>query len=192
MSVFTAYVGLVLRWCNASEGVIQYVTDGRVSPKIENTIGFFASVLYLRIELLEDASFVNLMNLVTDEYCKAYEHADFSYMEAQVPPPEFARNSCFNWVPQGAKIELSDSGGSEGAITCSPLTFAHPMLKNLERDNEPVILLFDTDDEIVGDVCFPLNRFSIDTMERFGRNLLVFIRALLRQPDDRVKDILLS
>lgn len=190
MSVFTAYVGLVLRWCNASESVFQYQSDGRVSPNIENTVGYFASVLYLRMGLLEDDSFLDLMNQVTEEYCKAYEHADFSYMAAQVPCPEFTRNAYFNWIPQGS-TDLSDLNGSEYTITCSPVRFVHPMLKKLELDHDPGILLHDTDDEVVGYVYFPLNRFSIDTMEKFGRNFLRFIGALLRQPEGRVKDILL-
>lgn len=193
MSVFTAYVGLVLRWCNVSEAVIQYQSDGRVSPKIENAIGFFASVLYLRIELLEDDNFVDLMNRVTEEYCKAYEHADFYYMAAQVPPAEFTRNTVFNWIPQGSKTDLSGLDGSEDAISCTPVSFVHPMLRKLELnlDYEPSIRLCDTDEAIVGDVHFPLSRFSIHTMERFGRNFLMLIRTLLRQPEGRVKDILL-
>lgn len=192
MSVFTAYVGFVLRWCNASESVIRYQSDGRVSPKIENTIGFFASVLYFRMKLREDDSFLDLLNQVTEEYCKAHEHADSSYMAAQVPRLEFTRNTVFNWVAQGSKIDLFHLDGSDNAITCSPIPFAHPMLKNLELDHEPGILLYDADEEVVGYVYFPLNRFSTDMMERFGRNFLGFIEALLRQPEGRVKDILFS
>jgi hypothetical protein len=191
MSVFAAYVALVLRWCNASECVIQYQSDGRVASEVENTIGFFASVLYLRIGLLEGDKFIDLINRVTEEYCVAFEHADFSYFAAQLPLPEFVRNSAFNWLPQGSKLATSDLDGSEDAITCSPVRFAHPMVRNLEIDSEPSILLSDTDDEIIGDVYFPLSRFSRDTMERFGRNFLEFIRALLRQPEERVKDIVL-
>lgn len=192
MSIFSAYVGLVLRWCEVSEAVIQYVTDGRVSPKIENTIGYFASVLYLRIGLLESDSFSDLMNRVTDEYCQAYENADFSHIAAQVPRPEFTRNAAFNWIPRGIKIDLSDLPGSEGALACSPVPFVHPMAKKLELDHEPVMLLYDTDDEVVGGMHFPLNRFSVDTMERFGRNFTTFIYALLRQPEERVKDMSLE
>lgn len=191
MSVFTAFVGLVLRWCNTSESVIRYQSDGRISPEIENTIGFFASVLYLRIALREDDSFVDLMNRVTEEYCKAYEHADFCYMAAQVPRPGFTRNTVFNWIPQGSKVDFSDLDGSEDAFICSPIPFAHPMLKKLELDHEPGILLYDTDEEVVGYVYFPLNRFSTDTMERFACAFLKFIEALLRRPESRVKDIIL-
>lgn len=65
------------------------------------------------------------------------------------------------------------------------------MIRNLELDADPVIVLSEADDEIIGDLHFPLTRFSMATMEEFGRNFLVFIRALLRHPDGRVKDVLL-
>jgi hypothetical protein len=189
MSVFTAYVALVLRWCNASESIIRYQSDGRVSSEIQNTIGYFASALYIRTGLLEGDRFIDLLNHVIDQYCKAYEHTDFSYFSAQVSPPEITRSSGFNWLPQRSKF---DSVGSEDAITCSPVNFVHPMGKNLEVDGEPSIGLLETEEGgIAGEVWFPLNRFSVETMERFGRNFLVFIQALLRQPEGRVRDILL-
>jgi hypothetical protein len=191
MSVFTAYVGLALRWCDASDAVIQYITDGRVSPKIENTIGYFASTLYLRVELSDADSFIDLTSLVMNEYCRAYEHADFSFMEAQVPRPGFTRNTSFNWIPQRTQFDLPDLVGSEDAIACSPLSFGYPVLKKLDVDHEPVILLHDCEDEIVGVMGFPLNRFSVDTMTTFGRNFVGFVEALVRQPEARVKDILL-
>jgi hypothetical protein len=112
-------------------------------------------------------------------------------MTAQATRPEFTRNTAFNWLPQGSKVDLSDLDGSEDAIACTPVRFEHPMMRNVEIDGEPSILLFDDDDEITGNVWFPMNRFSVDTMERFGRNFLVFIKALLRQPDERVKGIVL-
>jgi hypothetical protein len=190
MSVFTAYVGLTLSWCNASESVIQYQSDGRVSPDLQNIIGYFASILYLRIELHENDTFVDLMTRVTEEYCNAYKHADFSYMLAQIPRPEFTRNTGFNWQPQESlNSNPFDPNGLEGKITCLPIRFAHPMVRSLELDGEPSVSLFDADDEIVGDVYFPRNRFSISTMEKFGRNFMLFIEKLLREPEKRVKEI---
>jgi NRPS condensation-like uncharacterized protein len=192
MCIFTAYVALVLRWCHAPESLIQYQSNGRVSPETEHTIGYFAAALYLRIALLDGDSFVDLLNRVTDEYCKAYEHADFSYLSAQVPRPEFTRNTIFNWVPAGLKIDVCGEGADD-AVTCSPIPFENPVrtLTNLESESEPFILAFETDDEIVCDVCFPMSRFSAATMERFGRNFLMFLGVLRSQPETRVKDILL-
>jgi len=61
MVVSTAYVALVLRWCNASAGIFQYVTDGRNRPEFEETIGYFASMLYLRVILQESGTFSDLL-----------------------------------------------------------------------------------------------------------------------------------
>ena len=190
MAVFTAHTALVLRWCGASEVTIRYATDGRRSTELENTIGFFASALYIRIELFESDTFVDLLKRITREYCTVYEHADSSHgVEAQIPRPEFTRNAAFNWVPQRSG---SDPGRSEDALVCSPIRFAHPVLQDLELDREPAALLFDTDDEVVGGVHFPRSRFSSETMARFGRNWLAFVKALLGSPDQRVKDIVIS
>jgi hypothetical protein len=189
LSVFTAYVGLVLRWCDASESVIQFQSDGRFRPEIENAVGYFSSVLYVHAKLLNDESFVDLMQRLTKEYCIAYEHADFSYIAAQLPRPELTRNTVFNWVPQGSKIELSSLDGSEDEIACSSVPFVHPMLAKLVWDQEPGILLYDVDDDVVGYVHFPLDRFSTDMMERFTRNFMMLVATLVRQPDRCVKSI---
>lgn len=193
MCIFTAYVALVLRWCNAPESVIQYQSNGRVNPDIENTIGYFASALYLRIALLEDDRFVDLLKRVAEEYCRAYEHADSSYMSAQVPRPEFTRNTVFNWIVAGSKIDSFGLDRLDHSVMCSPVPFEHPMLTltNLENDFEPCIAFSETEDEIICDVYFPANRFSVDTMERFGRNFLMILGVLRSQPELRVKDILL-
>jgi hypothetical protein len=185
MGVFTAYVALVLRWCDTADTVIRYQTDGRVSPKVENTIGYFASVLHLRIQSLGDDSFVDLLNRVTEEYCKAYEHADFSYIDAQVPAPEFTRNTTFNWVPHGPTANLPKI---DGMTTCR-FPYASPTLRISDKDSEPVVLFYDLDDEVLGGVHFPINLFGIETMEKFGQNFMAFLEKLLRQPEARLLDL---
>lgn len=41
MAMLTAYVGLVLRWCDKPQVVIQYQTSGRSDEKLERAIGVF-------------------------------------------------------------------------------------------------------------------------------------------------------
>jgi hypothetical protein len=189
MSVFTAYVALVLRWCHTPEAVIQYESDGRNCPQAENAIGYFAGKLFLRIRLNDEDSFIDLLKRVTQEYCNAYEHADSSYMESKLPQPEFTRNTVFNWVPQGAETQLSNAEEATDTFTCTPVSFAHPMLRGLDIDAEPLVLLFDGDHEIVGDVYFQAKQFSSDTIARFTRNLSLFVESLLRRSEERVKDV---
>jgi hypothetical protein len=61
----------------------------------------------------------------------------------------------------------------------------------IDRDNEPEVLLFDLQDHVEGAVFFPRSRFSDDTAERFGRNFLRFLVAMVRQPDQRVRDLVI-
>ena len=189
MGVFTAYAALVLRWCNASELIVRYQSDGRVNRIYNNTVGYFATVLYVRCALTGYDRFIEIKNRLTDEYCRAYECADFSYMDAQVPRPEFVQNTAFNWVPHGSAIDVYDLDDSADAITLSPVSFEHPILKTLQADEEPGILLHEGQGEIVGGVHFPLSRFSVGLMDRFACNFMQFIRTMIREPGICVQDI---
>ena len=193
MSLFAAYVGLVLRWCDAPEAVFQYQINGRSSPQIEETIGYFASILFLRVPLLEGDKFIDLVRRVTEEYCEAYEHADFSSITAQRPLPEFARNGRFNWIPLGSlDLDLSRLQGSADELTCAPVRFTYPAPSDFELDREPFMLLADTQQDIVADVYFPLDRFSSTSMQLFLENFRLFIELMVRQPTLKVKTISLQ
>lgn len=191
MSICTAYVAMVMRWCHVTDTVIRFETNGRSLKEFENTIGYFTSPLFLRVELHTEDRFIDLLHRTTEEYCMAFGHADSSYIESQLPRPEFARNTAFNWVPQQSEIVPPGGGALEAEIVCSSIPFLNPRLKELERDTEPFVVFFENDKGINGGVWFPMNRFSRSTMNRFGGNLLVFIRALLARPEMRIVDIAL-
>jgi hypothetical protein len=186
MAVFTVYVAAVMRWCDVSDAVLRYQTDGR-TPEVENAIGYFAAALHLRVRLTADATFLDLLDTVTQEYCNAHEHADDSYIDAQLPPPPFTHNGRFNWVPHGAANSLLQL--EQVGISASRLPFEHPLLKTYEKDSEPVVLLYESATEISGGVHYPLSRFSDALMQRFGSNFSHFLRVLLQQPGIRVSQL---
>jgi len=191
MTTFSVYVGLVFRWCQASDAVFLHQSDGRFSRKVMNTIGYFTFPLYLRMQLLANDSFNDLLDKSIEEYCNAHEHADYSYLEAQWPRPEFTRNTAFNWVPQGPRGEpLSDV--RPGSITHSSLQFDQPFLMRLEKDVEPCLVLFDEGKEIRGGIYYPHHKFSAGSMNRFARSYLSSLEALLADPSSRVRDLSLA
>jgi hypothetical protein len=183
MSVFTAYVALVMRYCDVSDMVVQYQSNGRLLSGVENTIGFFATVLLLRVELRESDSFVDLLTRLTQEYCHADEHADHSWLEAQSPRPDFAYNTAFNWVPASSSLapRVPDSASSELEVVSVP--FDHPVLRQLRKDAEPSILLYEKDQEVTGGVYFPVSRHSRRAMALLAQNFVRFVESLLSQPD---------
>jgi hypothetical protein len=188
-SVFTAYAALVLRWCDAPEAIFQSATHGRAHPDLQQTIGYFASVLYPRVELRAEDRWIDLMNRIKLEYRMAQEHADAFYLETQEPRPAFTRNTIFNFNPREPDIDLAELAGTGHELACSAVPFANPLLKQLDRDGEPGVLLKETDEDIGGAVLFPLNRFSAAAMERFARGFLLMIEHLLRHPERRVEAI---
>jgi hypothetical protein len=190
MSVFTAYVALILRWCKVVDTVIRYQSDGRGEVGVENTVGFFASSLYVQVAMEEGDTFADLLRRVTEGYCNAYSHADWSYLAAQPDRPEFTRNAGFNWLPNGSVAgSASEVEASGDALACSVVPLGWPTMSRLQMDQEPGVLCAETEEGIVVDVYYPRDRIEIAAMERFGRGLLKFIDVLLRKAEQRVASI---
>jgi hypothetical protein len=145
----------------------------------------------LRIEVLPTDRFVDLIDRVTEEYCRAYDHADYSYLEARETRPEFTRNTSFNWIPQGSDTRTSLVSGTEELLGPSPVSFTHPMLRRLERDTEPFIVLSDTADEIVGNLYYSLSLCSAESMGRFVRKFVAVLERALLNPERRVVEMIL-
>lgn len=180
ITVFSAFAALVLRWCNVREAVFPFQIDGRDTPGLEDSIGYFSSTLYVHVEFLPEDRFVDLLRRVMSGYCTAYEHRDADYAESRLSPPTYTHNSAFNWIPRGPDdgTQLASLDGME----CSALRFQHPMLKTFELDWEPTVLMFDDGYEVRGEVSFAAKRFSEEYMQRFAQSLITLLRAVLAEP----------
>ncbi len=140
MTVFAAYAALVWRWCERSDGIIRFESHGRLDPRLRNTIGYFTAPLYLRLALREEHTLGDWLRLAVEEYYRALEHADASYLEAQEPRPEFTGSPSFNWIPPIGDSDAPplDSGGAQ--LRWQDYRFENPYLDRLVRDAEPFIL----------------------------------------------------
>jgi condensation domain-containing protein/tubulysin polyketide synthase-like protein len=192
MSAFTTYVALLLRWCAATEAVVGYQTNGRFSPKIDNTVGLFASVIYLRVQTLEEHTLTDLLRLVTEQHSSCYTPADYCYLAAQIPRPEFSRTTAFNWIPHQRTSSLADTGDTTSSISVEPLSFVNPVLEEFDVAADPSISFVESEHGVTGALHFPLKHFTAGTMERFARNFAPFLRTLLSKPATRIKDVQLA
>jgi hypothetical protein len=179
LTIFAAYAVEVLRLCNSGGAVFQYQSDGRTSPSLERTVGFFSCALYLPIRVLKHESFTEFLGHVTQEYCRAYEHSDASFIAAQMPGSEFIRNSAFNWIPRASGTDLTILRGTRDSITCVPYPFDDPIRSHLRVDHEPSIVFFDMEEEIVGEMYFPQGWVMRQIIETLTRNLLDFLDRLV-------------
>ncbi len=192
MCVLTAYVALVMRWCDVFDTVIQVMSDGRTSPIIQHTVGYLAYPQYLHISVDRNATFTDLFHTVTEEFCRECENPSFSYFNTLTPQPGFTQNTRFNWIPVSRGVEYNKHKRSGRHNTITPVIFNNPALKNLDVDSEPAVVFQDVGTEIAGFVAFPRSRFSLSTMLRFARAIDIFISAIVASPTARIRQVAMT
>jgi hypothetical protein len=138
-------------------------------------------------------TFVDLVERVAAEYYGACEHADASFLETQSPKPGYAANPSLNWQYRGSSslCPLAVEGAPTDLVV-SPISFVPPTIRQLSIDWEPTVVFFESKDEVEGNIYFPMDRFSVSSMERFGRGFMLCLRQLLVHPAARVCDVALS
>lgn len=190
LGVLAAYCALMMRWCAVPEAVFRFVSDGREDLRTEHTVGFFATVLYLRIFVREKDSFPDLVARVTAEYCAAREHADHSLLASREPPPPYAGNPVFNWAPQGNALpELAALKGTDHAVDLELVPIVIPLGPDPNLEREPSILLFDRPDALEGDLYFPARRVDEEAIRQFGASLETFLREVLDDPHRPLQEV---
>jgi Condensation domain/TubC N-terminal docking domain len=197
MTTLSVYTALLIRWCKATDIVVPFITMGRNLPQVENTIGYFASRLFLRLQCAEDASFLDLMRIVIHEYSEAYSHDDSGRIAARDPPPEYLWNSSFNWSPvelNGAPALFTapvagDDGGREATITASMVSLEIPFPDDMAGDGEGGIALTYMDENITGMLAFRADRSTPVLLQLFRENLLSLAQELTKSPDMRIGSI---
>jgi hypothetical protein len=192
MAVLTAFAAVVLRSCNATSVVLPFTTAGRLYPELENTIGFFGTPLFLRIELFEGDRFVDLLGRVTREYATAYTHDDSCRMAVHMAEAEFLFNPPFNWIPQVFNMNPDGSGhelqtGDSLAVTQYKLEISPR--DDLEWDGEPRIDLSDSNEGVRGEIGYRADRFTLSSIKRFRRNLLLFAQMLAQEPNALITEV---
>ena len=191
MCFLTVYVGLLSRWCGTSEVLVQCQTHGRPGSGLENTVGYFASLIGLRVSVRGDDCLVGLLGRVTQEYCQATDRGDSSYIARQIACGEFVRTSIFHWVPRKFEMELSAIADPSSSLTLHPVSFENVALGDLAWDNDPEIQLLERNEDIVGQVYFPRDRFAAGTIRSLVGGFLIFAESLLQFPDTPVNKLAL-
>jgi len=215
MGVCALYAALVQRWLGREETVIRFESNGRVSPSVQQTIGYFTVPLFLRCRLAREDTLAAYLHRLLGEYYIALERSDSSYVEAQLPRPEYSRNTSFNWIPHSAASGEGRESEVARSLSILEYAFENPFLRTLERDTEPFVL-FGQDamhtmsltsvevnrsatrtsqsngcEQVVGAIYFPRGEFSETVMEMFAQDLVAMADALSRNSSTRISDLTL-
>lgn len=80
-----AYVATLARWCSQRSLVVPLRVTGRHLPEHRCMMGFIAPLLYLRVDLIGNESFFDLVEMVRQEFDTSQRHADFGRMHVDRP-----------------------------------------------------------------------------------------------------------
>jgi hypothetical protein len=187
MVMLTVYVAVLWRWSGQRDLILPFNIAGRQAEH-KLIVGFFAYILYLRIELKGDETFSELQRLVSNEFFRALAHQDFGKQAAK--RPELLAGTFCQWVtwhPGTAPAQTDSASSTQLAVGRLPLSEFGQGLSTLPPTIVDVDLtFFDTDQGIYAQGVYRADRFAPTTMERLLSNLHCATEFFVRNPASAV------
>jgi len=185
MIMLTVYVATVWKWCKQADFIVPFNIAGRNRREHEQVIGYFAHVLFLRMEMTGRETFADLLNQVTREFFRAGLHQDQGRMVAQAPG--MLQGTFFQWLPWQPD-ELAGVPTSallsqlDGSITVEPF----PLTANTAGLPDVIdisLMLYDSKEGICATGNCRADLFTANTTQRFAQDLRESLEQFLRNPD---------
>jgi hypothetical protein len=175
--VLAMYIIVMSRWCDREELVITYISHGRQGrPELENMIGLVVNWVYLRIRLVKEETFRELLTRVRLEVSTAFEHLDFNRVPNLVPE---CRNELeFHWQSSNRAVRANTlPEKAEQRIRMQPVSLRAP---NWFPRFWPVF--YDTASGISVTIHYRPDTFVSSSIEIFGYNLRLIANEYVQCP----------
>jgi hypothetical protein len=196
MSLLSAYVATLSRWCATRDFVVPVPTIVSRHRQLQNTLGPLGTFLYLRLQMHRGDTFDDLLARVTDEFNAAFEHDDSGKILAREPKPPFATNPGFNFSSsdvRGALHPACDWPDAGSGLTASPFHVEIAFRNELsERLEEPQLLMFDTGAELAGRIVYRADRAGLRTLKQFEQCFKTMAAHMVGSPLAAIASVPLS
>jgi hypothetical protein len=176
--VLTAYIAVMSRWCTCRDLVVVFVSNGRSRPELRSTIGLVTSILFLRINVAKEDSFLTLLKRIESEFSSAYQHQDFDCVQQLIIPDRVA-GVAFNWLPAGCAW----SGSADLELKVNDELEIQPFPLDLTWEYYEFTPWFhSTAAGVSVTVGYRPDFFSSSTVEWFGNSLRSFAEEFAHDP----------
>ncbi len=185
MLLHAALALLVARLTGQDDVVIGTVAANRNRAELEDVIGCFVNTLALRTTFEPHETFIQLLRRVKDADLAAFAHQDLPFeqlVEALQPERSLARTPIFQilFVMQNAPAPVADFAG----LQVSPI----PTESQAPQFNLTVSLT-QQNGAVAGSLEFATNRYSAETIERFGKQFRLLLENLARDCEQQTSEI---
>lgn len=96
MVVLVLYAVVVSQWCNQKDFVFATTATGRDRSELETMAGYCSHLLYLRVQLIGSESFIDFLNIVSQEYYGGLLHQGFFATRHFI---DLSPDTFFQWLP---------------------------------------------------------------------------------------------
>lgn len=171
--MLAVYVATLWQWCRQKDFVIPFNIAGRQSEH-RHVVGYFAHVLYLRMQLTGEETFAELLARVSNEFFRALTHQDFGRIALQ--EPQLLTGTYFQWVSGHAEETDPTQQGLDAAsnlhVQRLPIgTYGDDISACPPGTIDVDLTFFDTPGGIYAAGWYRSDRFSAETMNRFMADL---------------------
>ena len=191
--MLAAFAICISRTCCTSDLVVPFLGAGRSHSRLADVVGFFAHYLHLRIRLTDTMSLLDALECVNKQLNAAIEHSDAGRVAKAMP--EMLVGGGFSWEPWLSSFKERTSGNPveppkmKAATKNEKLKIRRfsvdPMVqRDDERFDLDMVLGLSEGGQGIGGACFyRADLFQKATMERFARNLRLFVTLFIESPE---------
>ncbi|GFE83725.1 hypothetical protein GCM10011487_57250 [Steroidobacter agaridevorans] len=176
MVVLSIYVVVMARWCELTDLVVGFTSDGRYRPELQSMIGPVAGPLYLRVQIAEDDTFVALLGRINREFGSAYEHYDFNRLP-DIVPGLMTELHC-GWLHSYRAQGLAHVTSEDLVITPFALNVTWPIKFGVG--------FFDGPGGLAVQIAYRTDCYSANTISWIGSNLRMFLALFTSYPSTRL------
>lgn len=193
LGLYVAWLAVLTR---SRDFIVPFSAMGR-RPEDLGTIGFFAQILYLRMEIDESDTFVDIVRRSSRELTTACQHLDFG--KIAFLQPEFHLGTRFHWDGADAEdvsapresgvVRVSSQRGpdlrsaSSGLLKFCPLKLPIGIAEDARGPYDTVLRFWDSSSGIVGSGTYRADLFKTSTIERFTSVMLSLVERIRQDPN---------
>ncbi|HSN96720.1 MAG TPA: amino acid adenylation domain-containing protein, partial [Candidatus Nanopelagicales bacterium] len=186
MTLFAAFAVLLSRHSGQGDICVGTPVAGRNRSEIEPLIGFFINTLVLRVDVSDDASFLDLLGRVRDEALGAYTHQDLPFeqmVDALGVTRDLSRNPLF-------QVMLSLENTPSQSISVSDLEMELVMAAEPGTSKFDLTLFLQEVGEGLGGVFeYNVDLFDEATVARMAGHFEALLECIVAGPERRIREL---
>nr|WP_272922435.1 non-ribosomal peptide synthetase [Streptomyces sp. SID685] len=190
MTTLAAFALLLSRYAGGTDIAVGTPIANRTRAAVEKLIGFFVNTLVIRTDLAGNPTFRELLGRVRDTTLDAYAHQDLPFehlVERLAPARDLSRNPLVQ-----VSFQVMNAPGDDlrlSGLDVAPFPDAHERPRTVRSRFDLEVQLYESGDELLGEIYYSTELFDPDTIERLLRHYTGLLERVVAAPSTELSAI---